>query len=77
MMSASIATAPELRSGEPQVLFEIPSSLRGGVAGRSYDVTPDGQHFLMVQRPEGPTPQIVVIPDFREEILARLAASAK
>ena len=77
MMSASVATAPDLRIGEPRELFEIPSSIRGGIAGRSYDVTPDGQRFLMVQWPEGSTPQIVVIPDFREELLARLATPAK
>jgi hypothetical protein len=48
------------------------------MVGRNYDVTADGQRFLMVLGSDsaGP-PQIVVVPDFRDELRARLAAATR
>ncbi len=43
MMAVSIETAPELTAGKPQFLFE-------GAFQQRYDVSRDGQRFLMVER---------------------------
>ena len=46
-MRVSIASAPELEVGEPQVLFE--GVYRTNAYGNpSYDVAPDAQSFLMI-----------------------------
>jgi hypothetical protein len=43
----TIATTPEVKAGKPEFLFEAKhTKLRSG--RRSYDVTPDGQRFLMI-----------------------------
>ena len=60
MMVADVTTDPELRIGKPRVLF------RGDFAsiqGKNYDVTPDGQRFLMVQaeQPEAPKEVTIVL----------------
>ena len=42
-----------------------------GFPGRSYDVSPDGQRFLMLKpanEPNAPPPQIIVVPHFDEEL---------
>ena len=75
MVSASVTTSPELRVQEPRDLFEIPSSVRA--LYRPYDVSADGQRSLMVEAVDVPPPQIVVIPEFREELEARLAATPR
>jgi hypothetical protein len=54
MMVASIQTTPAFRFSRPRQLFEgpyvSPSTL--GAHARTYDVAPDGQHFLMIQSGE-------------------------
>ena len=45
-MVVSISTEPEFAAGTPQLLFEGPYH---NIPGVSYDVTPDGQSFLMLQ----------------------------
>jgi Tol biopolymer transport system component len=47
MMSVSVKTAPEFAAGRPSLLFRSSHpKLRSG--RRNYDVTPDGQRFLMI-----------------------------
>lgn len=48
MMAVEIATEPEFRASLPQQLFEGPYLATTPV--KSYDVTSDGQRFLMVRR---------------------------
>jgi serine/threonine-protein kinase len=69
MMVTPIQTEPSFRAGTPQVLFEAPRMYRSGL-WRSYDVTPDGKRFLMIQNPEGTQEslQIVYIPNWFEEL---------
>ncbi len=76
MMAVSIDTDPELRIGDPVVLFEH-SFLPGGTAGSpDFDVTQDGQRFLMVVPAQtdsaGPRQEIRVAVNWFEE-LKRLA----
>jgi len=67
MMVAAVQTEPTFRTGPPRVLFERLFVL-GGSPG--YDVSPDGQRFLMIQEAEEQPErlQIVVIPDWFEEL---------
>ena len=68
--------------GSPQVLFETSALGWSNTAPRSsaqYDVTANGQRFLMIQsdpREQAPL-QIVVIPDFVDEMKSRLGAGRK
>jgi hypothetical protein len=47
-MVVDIRTEPALRVGEPSLLFEGRFVPAYGT-GRNYDVSPDGEHFVMVQ----------------------------
>lgn len=73
MMSTAVTATPEFATGTPQKLFQglfVTSGL-----SRSYDVSPDGRRFIMVQpREQAPLPvaQIVVVQNWVEE-LKRLA----
>jgi hypothetical protein len=44
-MVVSIQTSPAFRASRPRQLFEGPYA-------RTYDVAPDGQHFLMIESGE-------------------------
>ncbi len=70
MMAVAIETEPELSVGKPRLLFEerfLPAS-SGDELGSSYDISPDGQRFLMVKREQNlvPTELIVVLNWFEE-----------
>ncbi len=58
MMSVSIETEPEFRAGPPQVLFEAEYDLHP-FDDRNYDVTQDGQRFVMIQS-EGLTDDVEI-----------------
>ena len=47
VMAVPITTTPTFSAGTPRVLFEGPFRIDGPFRG--YDVTPDGQRFLMVR----------------------------
>jgi serine/threonine-protein kinase len=61
-------------SGPPRVLFAGPyPDNPGWTRPRSYDVTPDGQQFLMMKRTGTPTqPEIVVVLNWFEELAAKV-----
>jgi len=61
-------------AGSPRVIVDRPfaAALRG-FGARMYDVSPDGQRFLLVKPVDGaqqkaPPPQIIVIQDWHEEL---------
>jgi serine/threonine-protein kinase len=62
------------RSGAPHALFAGPyPDNPGWTRPRSYDVTPDGERFLMLKRPQdSPHPQIVVVLNWFEELRAKV-----
>jgi len=73
VMAVPVATTPTFAAGTPHLLFEGP--FRADGPSRSYDVTPDGQRFLMVQevqRPPARVSQLVLVQNWGEE-LKRLA----
>ena len=51
-MAVAISAGPELSPGKPTLLFEEPYDLKVGSGASNYDVTPDGQGFVMIRTPE-------------------------
>ena len=67
MMKVDISSGSTFRSGAPEPLFE--GDYVTALARRQYDVTPDGQRFLMVERVEQKTVnQINVVLNWFEEL---------
>ena len=65
MMAVDIESQSNLAVGKPRLLFERPPS-----AITNFDVTPDGQRFLMIQAGEqqGEANQINVVLNWFEEL---------
>jgi Tol biopolymer transport system component len=74
MMAVDIATQPSFAAGKPRVLFEGRYNPAPGT-GTNYDVSPDGQRFLMIKPSEqaqaAPT-QINVVLNWFEELKRRV-----
>jgi serine/threonine-protein kinase len=79
MMAADIATQPSFAAGKPRMLFEGPYE-RSPATSPNYDVSPDGQRFLMLKSAEtgesAPT-QINVVLNWFEELKRRVPAEKK
>jgi serine/threonine-protein kinase len=67
MMVVAIRTAPTLEVGTPRELFRglFEEDLYGD---RSYDVMPDGRHFLMFESDPASAPELRVIRNWRAEL---------
>ena len=75
MMSVPLPPGPGLSAGVPRVLFE--GLYRGQAITRGYDVSADGQRFLMVkpkERPPSPVTQLVLVQNWFEELKAKVPA---
>ena len=73
MMAVPIALRPTFTAGAARQLFEGRYGATGGV--RSYDVTPDGRRFLMVQQKERPpldAAEMIFVQNWLEELTARV-----
>jgi hypothetical protein len=69
MMVVDIKTEPTFTAGSPVVLFTGRYTIFGGFV--NYDISPDGQRFLMikvVEEEEGPQGQINVVLNWFEEL---------
>ena len=68
LMSVRIRTAPAFLAGTPETLFERVDLQSAW--GRSYDVAPDGQRFLITVRKEQPTApaQMIFVHNWTEEL---------
>jgi hypothetical protein len=79
MMAVEIATQPSFAAGKPRMLFEGQYQLTPG-AFPNYDVSPDGQSFLMLKPSEqaqaAPT-QINVVLNWFEELKQKVPAGKK
>ena len=71
MMAVSVSTTPDATLATPRVIFERPYAYGSTVALTNYDVSADGQRFLMVKSESGVAHLSVVLNWFSE--LARLA----
>jgi len=81
MMRVSVTLSPTFTLGIPVKLFEAAAFFTpplGGGVGRMYDVTHDGQRFLMVKdgsaADEAPPARIVLVQNWFEELKARVRA---
>jgi serine/threonine-protein kinase len=74
MTRVPIQTAPTFSAGTPTTLFA--TRYNSAAAGRTYDVSPDGQRFLMIKNNVGTeqAPTMVVVLNWLEELKARLPA---
>ena len=75
MMSVPVQTNPTFSAGNPSKLFDGPWSVVQA-AGRTYDVAPDGQRFLMIKDASAdratPSVPINVVVHWTEELKARV-----
>ena len=71
LMTVAVHTEPSFTPATPEVLFE--GDYFVGNRGRTYDVSPDGQRFVMV-RPDSAVRenQMVVVLNFFEELRERV-----
>jgi hypothetical protein len=76
LMAVSVATQPTLQVGLPREIFAAPFYGGGAVAGAPraiYDVTKDGQRFLMLREVTADnerieTPRLIVVQNWFEEL---------
>jgi Tol biopolymer transport system component len=79
MMAADIATHPSFTAGKPRVLFEGRYNPAPGTTP-NYDVSPDGQRFLMIkpsEQAEAAPTQINVVLNWFEELKRRVPTEKK
>ncbi len=72
LMAVSVSTQQGFTRGQPQVLFESPDLAPDGIG--AYDVTADGQRFVMIAPFEGDgaaPPKIRVVENWYEEFRDR------
>ena len=73
-MAVTIKTTPTFEIGPPRLLFEGPFRIDGPFRG--YDVSADGQRFLMVravERPPERVTQMVFVQNWFAELRARVS----
>jgi hypothetical protein len=71
MMVVDVSTSPELKLSAPRLLFEQRYAFAGSTTMANYDVSPDGQRFVMVKDDSGSGRLNIVLNWFEE--LKRLA----
>jgi Tol biopolymer transport system component len=80
MMAVEIATKPSFSAGTPKMLFEGQYQSLSTISTPNYDVSPDGQRFLMLKPTEqvqsAPT-QINVVLNWFEELKRRVPPGPK
>ena len=67
MIAVEAKTEGELVLGTPRLLFESDSHM---VQGSSYDVSADGERFVMIDRLQSvpPPSELVLVQNFAEEV---------
>ena len=67
MMMVDVTTDTELRISQPRMLFERRYAFGSAQSVPNYDVSPDGQHFLMV-KDESSSGRLNVVLNWFEEL---------
>ena len=70
MTRVAVQTAPTFSAGTPTKVFDTRYVTVG--PGRSYDVSPDGQRFLMIKPGTQQAPSVVVVLNWLEELKTKL-----
>jgi eukaryotic-like serine/threonine-protein kinase len=77
MMAVDVSARPTFSAGKPRMLFQGPY-LSAAITMPYYDVSPDGQRFLMIKPNEQSSPnQIVVVQNWFEELKQKAPAGKK
>jgi hypothetical protein len=79
MMAVSVITQPTFSAGKASMLFEGPYLPSPGTHP-NFDVSPDGQHFLMLKASEQEHPaatQINIVLNWFEELKRRMPTGTK
>ena len=71
MMRVDIRTRPTFAAGPTTELFRGPFEL-DFARDRSYDVTPDGNHFFMLQPDPATAPELRIVTNWVEELKAKM-----
>src|SRR5262249_17509636 len=61
MMAGQVARTERFSPGRPEILFEREYFQAGGPGIMNYDVTPDGQRFLMLKRADNRDARLTVV----------------
>ena len=74
MMAVEVTTQPSFSAGTPRLLFDGQGRYRSGGQRADYDVSPDGQRFVMVQfvESEQSVSQINIVLNWSEELKQRV-----
>jgi hypothetical protein len=77
MIAVDVETTKQFQFGRPRLLFEGAYSVNSPMRG--YDITPDGEHFVLTGRTAGETPeppftQMQIVLNWTEELKRRVAA---
>ncbi len=75
IMAVPIETEPGFAAGNPTVAYDADISARNSEQGRTYDISPDGERFLIIRRvgsDEGSPAELILVQNWLEE-LKRLA----
>ena len=80
MMVVSVDTQDVFAPGNPQMLFQAPYRVwvpgRANLAGRTFDISPDGERFLMIKDPisqeGGTSASIAFVQNWVEELKERV-----
>ncbi|MBA2290896.1 MAG: protein kinase [Gemmatimonadales bacterium] len=77
LMSVAVTSTPVLTLGTPQTLFSV-AGYRGARNRQQYDVSPDGQRFLMIKLLEvGSAAEAVYVEHWFTELRAKLQTKGK
>ena len=78
-MAVDVEAHPTFSAGKPKLLFEGLYELSATAAARNYDVSPDGQRFLMVKTEvqEQSASRINVVLNWFEELKQKVPTGKK
>ncbi|MFQ5929103.1 MAG: hypothetical protein ACE5MK_05355 [Acidobacteriota bacterium] len=70
MVAVAVQADDELVLGHPEVLFERRFARRTSLSFNTYDVSPDGQRFIVLDDSEAepPATRLVLVQNFHEEL---------
>jgi serine/threonine-protein kinase len=72
LMLVDVGTGPSFNASRPRMLLEGPYVRSIGYGSPNYDITPDGQRFVMVQGETSPRTQMDVVTNWVEEWKGRV-----
>ena len=71
-MAVDVQTEPSFAPGNAEVVFGGYYAPSGGVSGRTYDISPDGERFLMIKESGGDetsSMEFILVQNWFEELV--------